>query len=499
MESLITTIQQMIDETGAHALPDWPKKQFMAVLHNLRSDSPTYETAVSTSRKITDWYIKAIYADLLHKRFEEIGPLSVEKMTQLLQKQIPLEKQGVLRSITALQNYFSHSQSDTSEINQHTAQGCLLMLIGFIQSVDLQTPSLTQAARNKNPSIRITESAPLALGIDVGTNKIAVGLISFSDPTRPRVLAKTKIFHREIESELGLLGAIERVSSALVADCGLTFKDLTGVGVGLPGQVNYRTGYLHFAPGLNLHGVDVPTSLAHRLGTSVYADNDVNCSTLAELHWGKGANFSDFVCIFVGTGIGAGLVFDRKLYRGASFAAGEVGHMKVATDSNAQLCTCGARGCFEEYASARAIVRMARTEIFLARERNQNTILATFDPETLTPEHIVDAIRRHDELGVELAKRIAESLAVGISNVANLLNPEAIILGGGIINGFYDFDFFSTLVHAKFKELTLDISGTTPIMAATYSGEDCPMLGAASLVAERQLWKASQAGQLSGH
>lgn len=123
-------------------------------------------------------------------------------------------------------------------------------------------------------------------------------------------------------------------------------------------------GWLIFAPGLELRSVDIVAGLRSKMpGTNIFVDNDVNCATLAKYRFGRGQKFKTFICVFVGTGVGAGIVIEGHLYRGKHSAAGEIGHMRIYMAEHALLCKCGRRGCLEEYASARAITRMAKERI----------------------------------------------------------------------------------------------------------------------------------------
>jgi glucokinase len=319
----------------------------------------------------------------------------------------------------------------------------------------------------------------LAVGVDVGTTKIATGVVGFHDRTQPGFKLTRRINHSEIGSEVGILDRIESSVKEIWESGRVDRNSVDYIGVGVPGIVDYRTGLLKFAAGLKLKNINVKGELEERLNKPVFVDNDVNCATLAELHYGAGRVFSDFVCIFVGTGIGSGLVLDNRLIRGHTFSAGEIGHMKIEYGPTARKCTCGSYGCFEEYASARAIVRLAREKIFEMRDRNEEGLLRELDPNTLTPHDVVRLIKAGDPSCSRLAEQIAGFLAVGFANVANMFNPEAIIVGGGIIQGFFEFDFFNALIRDRFSEYCLNVCSETDILTSRF--KLAPMIGAACL------------------
>jgi len=341
----------------------------------------------------------------------------------------------------------------------------------------------------KNGELKIMSDSYYAIGVDVGTAKIAAGLVKFPENgSQPIVSHPSRSSHDEIGKEKGILDRIISVINDRLLESGISKKDIKRIGVGLPGQVNYLTKQLQFAPGLKLRNTNISRKLEVKFGCEIFIDNDVNCSTLAELHCGNGVHFDNFVCIFIGTGIGAGVVINKQLFRGSTFSAGEVGHMKIDCSKEARICTCGSKGCFEEYASARAIIRLARDQIFLINDRKIDSSLATLNPTKVTPEDIVEVIKQYpdDEHCIELVKQVANYLAIGISNIANVINPNAIILGGGIIKGFYDdIDSFRIEFDKIFQNSALDVCRNVEITTAALV-DDAPIIGAALLGQEKQ-------------
>jgi glucokinase len=234
--------------------------------------------------------------------------------------------------------------------------------------------------------------------------------------------------------------------------------------------VHEDCGWLIFAPGLEQRNVDIVAGLTSRMpGANIFVDNDVNCATLAEYRFGRGQKFKTFICVFVGTGVGAGIVIEGHLHRGIDSAAGEIGHMRIDMADDALLCKCGRRGCLEEYASARAITRMARERI--------NSLCAAND---VTPERFIECLRQGESNAIPIATEFARNLSIRLGNAVDILNPEAVILGGGIIEALMDFDFFRNALKIGFKNNVLSITKDTPILEATY-GNKSGMIGAAAL------------------
>ncbi len=476
-------LQKYVREFG-HELPIYLKSKLDELRLNLAS-SVTYESALTTIRKITEWVLREIYAKEVGTSAEKLGEIRLDQMIRELKNVLPFHHSCSIETLRAIGNYHSHPQKDSHaqggsiDINEDNVA---LMVKFMFQVIEFYRDYIKDTFKeNATPPVCAETicDQPLIIGVDFGTHKISAGLVSFAQDL-PEVIVKKTLLHDPIARESGIIQQIESLVILTLDAAGISSNQLNGIGVGLPGQVDYRTGFLKFAPGLQCRSVNVSTKLATKFGIPVYSDNDVNCSTLAELRWGHGRLFKSFVCVYIGTGIGAGIVINGSLLRGSTYSAGEIGHMKIDCSESARRCTCMAKGCFEEYASARAIVRLARDAIHEAKDRRINNLLANLDPQTVTTFDIVEAIRSKDEVSIRLAEKIAEFLAIGLSNVANFLNPEAIILGGGVVNGFYGFDFFNEVFSRKFRGLALDVCSNTDILLASFE-EDGPVIGAASL------------------
>ena len=331
----------------------------------------------------------------------------------------------------------------------------------------------------------------LSIGVDVGTTKIAAALITIEKGKPPVYNQKNVVrkVHDEKKSAEGVFDKIKGVIDEVMLREKITTNEIDAIGIGLPGQVRRTDGLLRFAPGLQIENHNFCVKLQQQYNVPVHADNDVNCSTFAELNSGAGEFHDDFVCMFVGTGIGAGIVINKELIRGHNYSAGEVGHMKIDFRSDARECTCGEKGCFEEYASARAIIRLARIKMFDIIERKKDSRLKDLDPRKIEPKDIVTLMKEGDAEANNLAREIANYLSIGLANIANLLNPEAIILGGGVIEGFYDFPEFEKTINKKFKDYAIPACATVGLVKSSFkcteNGSPAPIIGAAMLPFER--------------
>src|SRR5574344_3149760 len=262
------------------------------------------------------------------------------------------------------------------------------------------------------------------IGIDVGGTNIKIALVndkgsitySNSIPTR---------------AEMGYEYTINSMKEAieeLMKDTKTNAKTIEGIGFGFPGQIDNKKGIVRLAP--NIPGwVEIPISeiMEKEFKIPTRVDNDVRCATLGELNYGAGKGCENLVCITVGTGIGSGLVLNGKLVRGASNAAGELGHIKLDI-TGGPLCGCGDRGCLEAFASGPSIVALAE-EYIKGGKSTKYRELANPD---ITPYIVSEAAKQGDPVAKEIFKIIGEYIGIGLTSVVNLLNPERIIIGGGV-------------------------------------------------------------------
>lgn len=283
------------------------------------------------------------------------------------------------------------------------------------------------------------------VGVDVGGTK-AIGVVLDADG---EVLVSAR--RPTPRGPEAVLDTIAEVIDGLVADLGITDDVETGAmwsaGVGIAGIVT-RHGVVRASPNLpDVRELDVVGGLAARLGRVVAVDNDATCATIAEWRLGAGVGASDLVLVTLGTGIGGGVVAGGALQRGHHGFAGEFGHMVV--DPTGPLCVCGRRGCWERYASGAGLARFAR-EAHASGAAGAIVALAGGDPSTLRGEHVQDAARRGDADAIAIVDEFARWTALGLVNLTNALDPEVIVIGGGLVEGA---DLYLDPVRRWFAEL----------------------------------------------
>lgn len=264
------------------------------------------------------------------------------------------------------------------------------------------------------------------VGVDLGGTKIATALTDTDCQILKYETARTEASRGAEAIVTQMVDEIQR----LIAD--LPKEAVLGIGVACAGLIEPGSGKVLYSPNLNWRDLPLKEMIASKLRYPVYVGNDVNMAALGELHYGAGIGKKHMICVFVGTGIGGGIVVDGHLYEGANGFAGEIGHTTI--DWDGPDCPSGNAGCWEGFASGTAMQRRA-TE---ALDRGEASLLADMiagDPTKMRVELIAEAASRGDALAQRIIDETGEMLGAGCANLVNVLNPERIILGGGVIRG----------------------------------------------------------------
>ncbi len=261
-----------------------------------------------------------------------------------------------------------------------------------------------------------------AFGVDIGGTTIKMGLFK-TDGT----LIKTwEITTRTAHDGKNILSDIAEAITATLEEEKISVLDVEGIGLGVPGPVGPDGTVLKC---VNL-GWDV-FNVEHRLsvltGLKVKAGNDANVAALGEMWQGGGKGYENIVMVTLGTGVGGGVILNKKILHGISGAAGEIGHLPM-NESETQHCGCGNKGCLEQYASATGVVRM--TERYLAKNSDVTSILRK--ESQLTAKSIFDAAKENDPVALSMIEEVGNLLGKGLAMIANVVNPEAFVIGGGM-------------------------------------------------------------------
>lgn len=251
-----------------------------------------------------------------------------------------------------------------------------------------------------------------AIGIDIGGTNVAVGLVD----ELGQVKAQQTLAMDQSLAPLAMLDKIEAIINSLLEQAAITYKNLSGIGIGAPGPLDVHAGIITCPPNLpNWRQVPIVAELAQRFGIPVALDNDANAATLGEKWVGAAQANNHFVCMTIGTGIGAGIFVNGKLLQGATGNAAEVGHMMLNPNTEG-TCACGQKGCFEWYASGTAIARRA------------SALLG----QTVSARETFDSYLSGQPTTVSLVEETFQYIGTACVTLINLLDPEKIIIGGGV-------------------------------------------------------------------
>ena len=306
----------------------------------------------------------------------------------------------------------------------------------------------------------------IVVGVDVGATKILVGAV-----TSDGHIVASRRYPIEHASQAATLESIYSSLADFMQDLG--GSPARAIGIGLVGQIDPRTGAWLEAMNLPIKSpVLLADEIRHRHNIPVSLDNDVHAATLAELRWGIGTESKDFIYLNVGTGVSAGLVFGGQLLRGARNFAGELGHMVVQPDS--MPCPCGRRGCLEPIVSGGGILARVQTELANHPDSSLRSLA-----EPLTAQQVFLAADAGDALAGKITDDAIQALATALTNLVNLLNPEWIVYGGGVLSDGWLIDHVRN--HVNKQPLPMIRKSLKGILPSRLDPEYVGLLGAACL------------------
>ncbi len=271
------------------------------------------------------------------------------------------------------------------------------------------------------PKDETEEHMQYCFGIDVGGTTIKCGLFN----SIGEVLDKWEIPTDRDADGVKIPGDIAASIQLKMAEKNLTGEQLSGVGIGVPGPV-LDDGTVLLCPNLGWKKLNIRTIMEQMLGVPVRVGNDANVAALGEQWKGGGRGFSDMMMVTLGTGVGGGLILNKKIVCGSNGAAAELGHIIVNSEET-DCCGCGGHGHLEQYASATGIVRMAKKKL-----ASESVISTLHGYENLTAKDIFDEAKKGDSVALELVDMLGKYLAMALSHVAAVVDPVAFVIGGGV-------------------------------------------------------------------
>ena len=313
------------------------------------------------------------------------------------------------------------------------------------------------------------------LGIDLGGTKVSAAAMDPKGRIIGRARAKTGAWRDDEE----VFATIARTGYRAIERAGIESSDLAAVGIGAPGPLDPGTGYIIESSNLKFKNFPLGPRLAEEFSVPTIVENDVNAGVYGEFKAGAARGARDVRGVFIGTGIGGGLILDGRLYHGASLNAGEAGHIII--EAGGPRCGCGNRGCLEALASRVAITR----DVGRAIKRGRKTVLARHlkkETDLLSSQLLKSAYDADDAVVVKVMNRAADSIGVGLGSLVNLLGPEIIVLGGGVIEAMGKG--FVRRIDDATRKIAFEICSRDLKIVRAELGDDAGVIGAAMLARE---------------
>ena len=313
---------------------------------------------------------------------------------------------------------------------------------------------------------------PVVIGMDIGGTKTLIGLVNPKGKPIAKYQFPTDILNSPVEHLLKCINA----SKTLLEENNI--KNILGIGVNAPGLVDPKKGILIHAPYLEWRNIKMREFIQQYWpNTPVQIANDVNACAVGELLFGKGKTFTDFLWVTISTGIGGGIIQNRQLIEGYSQLAGEIGHFVVEWENGYQ-CTCGNRGCLEAYSSGTAIAKQTKRQI----ERDPYGELAGYFNRrnlSISAENAAVAANEGIEPALEIYRMAGNHLGRAFSYAINLLNPAAIIVGGGVSQSF---ELLKPSISEVLECSVISEANKSIPIITTGIGPEAGLIGAASLI-----------------
>lgn len=312
------------------------------------------------------------------------------------------------------------------------------------------------------------------VGVDLGGTTIKMAFIN----PYGEIITKWEIATNKLQITTDIAKAID----AKLDEMSQPKSKIVGIGMGAPGPVNMETGLIYEAVNLGWKDFPLKDLLEVETGLPVVVDNDANIAAIGEMWKGAGEGSKDLICVTLGTGVGGGIIANGEIVHGVNGAGGEIGHITSIPEGGIQ-CNCGKTGCLETIASATGIVRLA-VEL-LQTSSKESVLRQEFEQKgSLTSKAVFDAVKQNDELALKVLKTISIHLGLALANLANGLNPEKIVLGGGVSKAG---DILVESVTEQFRRFTFPRVGESASISIATLGNDAGVIGGAWLAKTRLL------------
>ena len=303
-------------------------------------------------------------------------------------------------------------------------------------------------------------------GVDVGGTTVKMGFFE----TSGELLDKWEIKTDTSDNGKAVLPDIAQAIDNKLAQEGISKSDVEGVGIGVPGPVR-SDGVVNGCVNLGWGVINVAEELGAQTGLKVKVGNDANVAGLGEMWQGGGKGYSNLVAVTLGTGVGGGIIIDGRILTGTNGAGGEIGHIHIE-DAETETCGCKNKGCLEQYASATGVTRLANRR--LAKDDAPSVLRGG----EISAKTVFDAVKAGDKVAIEIAEQFGEYLGKGLAVVANVVDPQIFVIGGGVSKAG---DILFKYIEPSYKKCAFGPCKQAKFALATL-GNDAGIYGAAALV-----------------
>ncbi|KLU65506.1 N-acetylglucosamine repressor [Desulfosporosinus acididurans] len=328
--------------------------------------------------------------------------------------------------LNVVRQYGPISRARIAKLTKLTPPTVTNLVSELIESKLVIEGTLGESTGGRKPILlRINSSAFYVIGVYAGAKRLKAVTANLDG----NIIGEFETRYAANQTREQFLQTLEKAVQNVMDNTHQQKESFLGIGVGMHGLVDPEQGLSLFAPHLNLRDLPIKSFLENRFQLPVEVENDVRAQALGESWFGKGVGIQNFICVHIGTGVGAGIIIDNKLYRGSSFTAGEIGHTTI--DSNGPKCSCGNYGCLETLVGGAALARRAQQAIRLGKE----SILEEWvqgDLDEISAEMLCKAAQNGDFVAAEVLGDTGRYLGIGLANLINILNPALIILSGGV-------------------------------------------------------------------
>ncbi len=313
----------------------------------------------------------------------------------------------------------------------------------------------------------------MRIGVDVGGTNLVAGLVNDKFELIDKVDTPTLAARPDTE----LVEDIIMLCKKLMQKHELTDRDIQSIGIGIPGCRDDENGIVLYCANINFNNTPIVSMIQKEIDVPVYLGNDADCAALGEAYAGATKGVDKSIMITIGTGIGGGIIINKKIYSGFNFCGGELGHMVIAYGG--EQCGCGRKGCWEAYGSATALIKQTKAAIELNPD-SQIAKMVDGDLSKVNGKTAFDAMRAGCPVGKDVVDKYIAYFSAGIINIINIFQPEKIVIGGGVSKEG------QSLIDAVMKHVSVERYGAkndlpkTTIHTAVL-GNDAGVIGAAAL------------------